>query len=157
MIRLFEILAGLALAVTALSVASSLKTKGLRGRYVAYVVLGPIVISGFALGWSSIALGNATPGESSWGVIGESKNAFQPNEKWEYKPSGKAIARRAFVVPSIVLAAGLLGCVVGVNIALRGVGGALLRIGLNLYFLLIVLLATIWMCARYMHATGFFI
>ena len=157
MIWLFELLAGLALAVTAFSVASSLRTKGLGARYVAYVVLGPLVVSGFALGWSSLALGNATPGESSWGVIGKSTNAFQPNEKWESTPNGKAIANRAFVVPGVVLAVGLLGCIVGGNIAVRRVKGALLRIGVNLYFLLIVLLAVIWMGARYMHATGFFI
>jgi hypothetical protein len=157
LIWLFELLAGLALAVTALSVATSLRTKGLRARYVAYVVLGPMMVSGFALGWSSIALGNATPGESSWGVIGKSTNAFQPNEKWDYTPDGRAIARRAFVVPGVVLAVGLIGCIVAGNIAVRGVGGALLRVGLNLYLLLIVLLAAIWMTARYMHATGFFI
>ncbi len=145
----------LALTITCFAVAAMLHGRGLPRRAIVYVMSSPVVVAAFCLGWSSIALSRATPSESTWGVIGSARNAFQPNEVWEYAPGGKALERRAFLIPGIVGLAGILISAVLGNVALGRGPGVLRRIALNLYFLLVASIASIWLLASYLHATGF--
>jgi len=145
----------LALVITSLVAASGLRDIGLSRRVVFYIVSSPIVVVAFCLGWSSITLNLSTPTDSTWGVIGQAKNPFQPNERWEYSPGGKSIERRSFVIPGLSGFAGILLCLVLANRALGRKARVLVRIALNLYFLLVVLIAGLWLFASYLNATAF--